>query len=222
MEGSAMIELRNVRKRLGNAMILNGANLRVERGECVAVVGPSGSGKTTLLRLIAGLERPDSGSILLRGVEANRDGWQQPAFERAVGFQFQDSALWPHMSLLENLAYGLKGDKSRALECLERAGLKDLAGRRPAEVSGGEARRAALARALAPGRDIVLLDEPLTNLEAALRAEIGRWIAGELQTVHAACIWVTHDPSETEGAAGRVLTIKGGEMRETRPGSARA
>ncbi len=215
-----MIELRNVGKRLGNAMILNGANLCVERGECVAVVGPSGSGKTTLLRLIAGLERPDSGSILLRGVEANRDGWQQPAFERAVGFQFQDSALWPHMSLLENLAYGLKGDNSRALECLERAGLKDLAARRPAEVSGGEARRAALARALAPGRDIVLLDEPLTNLEAALRAEIGRWIAGELQTVHAACIWVTHDPSETEGVAGRVLTIKGGELRETRPGSA--
>ncbi len=215
-----MIELRNVCKRLGGSVILNGANLRVERGECVAVVGPSGSGKTTLLRLIAGLERPDSGSILLRGVEANRDGWQQPAFERAVGFQFQDSALWPHMSLLENLAYGLKGDNSRALECLERAGLKDLAGRRPAEVSGGEARRAALARALAPGRDIVLLDEPLTNLEAALRAEIGRWIAGELQTVHAACIWVTHDPSETEGVAGRVLTIKGGELRETRPGSA--
>jgi iron(III) transport system ATP-binding protein len=220
MESAAMIELRNVCKRLGNTMILNGANLRVERGKCVAIVGPSGSGKTTLLRLIAGLERPDSGSILLRGVEMNRDGWQQPACERAVGFQFQDSALWPHMSLLQNLAYGLRGEKIRALECLERAGLKELAGRSPAEVSGGEARRAALARALAPGRDILLLDEPLTNLQPAMQAVIGRWITSELQAVRAACVWVTHNPSEAEGIAARILTIEGGELREVETGSA--
>ena len=216
-----MIESRNVSKRLGNTAILNDANLRVERGECVAIVGPSGSGKTTLLRLIAGLERPDSGSILLRGVVTDRDGWQLPPYKRALGFQFQESALWPHMSLLENLAYGLRGDKNRALECLKRAGLKELAERRPSEVSGGEARRAALARALAPGRDIVLLDEPLTSLQQALRSEIGRWIAAELQSAKAACVWVTHDSSEVAGIAGRVLTIEDGYLRETAADSAR-
>lgn len=214
-----MIELRNICKRLGDTVILNGASLSVEAGECVALVGPSGSGKTTLLRMIAGLERPDSGSILLRGVETNRDGWQQSAYERAVGFQFQDSALWPHMTLLQNISYALDGDRSRALECLERAGLKELAGRSPAQVSGGEARRAALARALAPGRDIVLLDEPLTNLQEALRAEIGRWIMTELQAVRVACLWVTHDTSEAQAFARRVLTIESGKIRETSAGS---
>jgi len=217
-----MIELQNLCKRLGTTPILNNANLRVDRGECVAVVGPSGSGKTTLLRLIAGLDSPDSGSILLRGVVTNRDGFRQPPYERALGFQFQDSSLWPHMTLLKNLAYGLGGDKSRAMECLERAGLKELAGRRPAQVSGGEARRAALARALAPGRDIVLLDEPLTNLQQGLRAEIGSWIAAELQSVHAACVWVTHDPSEIAGIASRVLTIEAGSLLEIKAGPARS
>jgi len=216
-----MIELRNVCKRLGNTLILDGASLRVEAGECVALVGPSGSGKTTLLRMIAGLERPDSGSILLRGVETNRDGWRQSAYERAVGFQFQDSALWPHMTLLQNIAYALDGDKCRALECLERAGLREMAGRHPAEISGGEARRAALARALAPGRDIVLLDEPLTNLQESLRAEIGRWTVAELRAARAACVWVTHDSTETQGIAGRVLTIEAGKIRETGAVSAR-
>ncbi len=210
-----MIEFQDVCKRLGNTVVLNHANLRVERGECVAIVGPSGAGKTTLLRLVAGLEMPDSGSILLRGVDAGRDGSLLPPYQRAIGFQFQDSALWPHMSLLQNLAYGLNGDKSRALECLKRAGLSELASRLPAEVSGGEARRAALARALAPENDIVLLDEPLSNLQKSLRVEIANWIARELQAVHAACLWVTHDPSDTEGIATRVLTIEDGELRET-------
>jgi len=216
-----MIELRNVCKRLGNTLILDDASLRVEAGECVALVGHSGSGKTTLLRMIAGLEMPDSGSILLRGVETNREGWRQSAYERAVGFQFQDSALWPHMTLLQNIAYALDGDKRRALECLDRAGLKEMAGRHPAEISGGEARRAALARTLAPGRDIVLLDEPLTNLQESLRAEIGCWILAELRAVRAACVWVTHDSAESKMFAARVLTIEAGNIRETAAVSAR-
>lgn len=217
-----MIELRNISKRLGGTVILDDANLRVEAGECVALIGPSGSGKTTLLRMIAGLERPESGSILLRGAETNRDGWLMPPSDRGVGFQFQESALWPHMSLLENISYALNGDKSRAIECLERAGLKDLAGRSPAQVSGGEARRAALARALAAGRDIVLLDEPLTNLQESLKAEIGRWIVAELQSAKATCVWVTHNSPEIKEIAGRVLTIESGKIREATAGAMRS
>jgi len=216
MESTKLIELRDLSKRMGKTQVLSGATLRVEPGECVTIVGPSGSGKTTLLRLVAGLERPDSGTILLRGEVANRAGWLQPPHGRSIGFQFQDSALWPHMTLLENLAYGLEGDRNRAMECLKRAGLSELALRKPEEISGGEARRASLARALAPRRDIVLLDEPLTSLQAVLRAQIAHWVREELKAVNAACLWVTHDPSETGVIAGRVFTIEEGRLLETR------
>ena len=202
-----MIELRGVSKRKGSVAILTGANLRVEHGECVVIVGASGAGKTTLLRLIAGLDNPDEGSILLRGEEVSRPGWSRPPHRRKVGFQFQDSALWPHMTLRENVAYALDGDQHRADEYLERAGLLTLTDRRPAEVSGGEARRAALARALAAGRDVILLDEPLSNLQVSLKEEMSRWITDELRATRAACLWVTHDPAEARSFASRVLTI---------------
>ncbi len=209
-----MIELKEVSKSIGGTLVLDRVNLSVEQGECIAIVGPSGTGKTTLLRLIAGLEPLDSGSILLRGTEVSRPGWQLPPHARSIGFQFQDSALWPHMSLCDNLAFALNSGKIRALECLRRAGIEALASRRPSEVSGGEARRAALARALAPAREIVLLDEPLTHLEHALRDGIAQWIAAELKAANAACVWVTHEPAEVHGIARRILTLKDGQLRQ--------
>lgn len=207
-----MIELRKVGKRIGTRVVLGGVDLFVARGECAAIAGPSGAGKTTLLRILAGLDLPDEGSVTLRGVEVSRPGWGLPPHERALGFQFQESALWPHMSLLQNVAYAFDGDQRRAAECLDRAGLAALAGRKPSEVSGGEARRAALARALAPNRDIVLLDEPLSNLQPELRADMARWIGEELRASRAACIWVTHDPAEADGVATSVFRLCDGVL----------
>jgi len=208
-----MIELRQVVKRIEGVTVLDGLSLQVQQRECVAVVGASGAGKTTLLRLIAGLDRPDAGQILLRGEEVSSAGICLPSHERRLGFQFQEPALWPHMTLIENVAYGVRNHRARALECLRSVGLHALAKRRPGEVSGGEARRAALARALAPRRDIVLLDEPLTGLPASLREGIAAWVAYELRAADAACLWVTHDAAETEGLAGRVLTLADGVLR---------
>lgn len=207
-----MIELRNVCKLLSGRRVLDGLNLLVGPGECVAVTGASGAGKTTLLRLVAGFETPDEGAVLLRGVEVSRPGWALAPHERALGFQFQESALWPHMNLRENVAFGLCGGGTRADDCLARAGLSELADRLPGDVSGGEARRAALARALAPRRNILLLDEPLANLQPELCAGMARWIAEELRAASAACLWVAHHPEESAGTATRVLVLSNGRF----------
>lgn len=207
-----MIELRNVCKLLGGRRVLDGLNLLVSPGECVAVTGASGAGKTTLLRLVAGFETPDEGAVLLRGVEVSRPGWALAPHERTLGFQFQEAALWPHMNLRENVAFGLRGGGTRADDCLARAGLSELADSLPGEVSGGEARRAALARALAPRRNILLLDEPLANLQPELCAGMARWIAEELRAASAACLWVAHHPEESAGTATRVLVLSNGRF----------
>lgn len=208
-----MIELRGVRRTLGSVAVLDGVDLRVARGECVVVTGDSGAGKTTLLRVIAGLDSPQAGSVWLRGVNVTA----KPPHERALGLQFQDAALWPHMSLLDNVAFGGAGAASRGRAFLERAGLAHLADRRPAEVSGGEARRAALARALAPRRDILLLDEPVSSLQPALRARMAEWIDDEIRLSQAACVWVAHDAGEAAGVASRVLTLAGGTLTSAAP-----
>jgi iron(III) transport system ATP-binding protein len=203
-----MIELRGIRKTLGGKPVLEEVDLAVQPGECVVITGDSGSGKTTLLRIVAGLETPDSGSVRLRG----HDATTKPPHVRALGFQFQDAALWPHMTLLDNVSFSGPEAAARAGEFLERAGLAHLAKRKPAEISGGEARRAALARTLAPRRDIVLLDEPLSNLQAALRAQMAQWIGEELRMSKAACLWVAHDAVEAAGVASRVLTLASGRL----------
>lgn len=203
-----MIELRGVSKTLGGATVLDGTDLRVLPGECVLITGDSGAGKTTLLRVVAGLEQPESGAVWLRGEVATG----RSPYQRRLGFQFQDAALWPHMSLFDNVAFGGSGAASRAKEFLERAGLSHLAQRRPAEISGGEARRTALARALAPRRDILLLDEPLSNLEPALRVRMAEWIRDELRLNHTACLWVAHDVGEAAGVASRTLRLAAGKL----------
>ena len=203
-----MIELRGIHKTFDGRAVLSGLDITVAPGECVAIAGPSGEGKTTLLRVVAGLEFPDAGLVRLRGCDAV--AW--PPHARRWGFQFQDSSLWPQMTLAENIAFGCDGAAARVGECLDRAGLSRLGARKPAEVSGGEARRAGLARALAPRRDILLLDEPLSNLEPTLRARMADWIGEELSVTRAACLWVTHDPAEANGIAGRALTLENGRL----------
>jgi len=208
VEASAVIELRGVRKTLGGVLVLDGVDLSVRPGECVVLTGDSGAGKTTLLRVIAGLEVPESGTVWLRGADATG----KPPYERRLGYQFQDAALWPHMSLSDNVSFCGQGAALRAAEFLKRAGLSQLAKRRPAEVSGGEARRAALARALAPRRDILLLDEPLSNLQLALREQMAEWIGDEIRLCRAACLWVAHDAAEAAGVASHTLTLAGGKL----------
>jgi len=203
-----MIELRGVRKALGGVVVMDGVSLSVRPGECVVMTGDSGAGKTTLLRVIAGLDSPQAGSVWLRGEDATG---KQP-HERALGFQFQEAALWPHMSLFDNVAFGGAGAASRATSFLDRAGLSHLATRRPAEISGGEARRAALARALASRRDILLLDEPLSNLQPTLRIQMAEWIRDELRLTNAACLWVAHDPREAAGVASRTCVLAEGRL----------
>ncbi len=205
-----MIELIGVRKKLGGRWVLDDVDLQVAAGECVVVTGDSGAGKSTLLRLVAGLETPDEGTVRLRGLDVQG----VPPHGRALAFQFQDSALWPHLTLVENVAFSGDGATGRAMEFLVRAGLRELAGRRPASVSGGEARRAALARALAARRDVLLLDEPLTQLQPAARKEMAAWIQEELKVTRAACLWVAHDLEEAAILAPRVFVLAGGRLTE--------
>jgi len=198
-----MIELRRISKHYAGLAILNEVSLLIQPGECVRLQGGSGAGKTTLLRLIAGLDTPDSGEILLR----HHDSAALAPHQRNLAYQFQDSALWPHLSLLDNVAYPLNGDRRQAHHFLERAGLSALAHRKPSQVSGGEARRAALARALAPRRDILLLDEPLACLPPQLQEQMSTWIAEELKLTQAACLWVAHQDAEAYQIAHRTLYL---------------
>ncbi len=208
MEAIAVIKLCGVRKLLGGRPVLDGVDLHVQAGECVVLTGDSGAGKTTLLRLVAGLDRPEAGSIRLRGTDAA----PLAPHERKLAFQFQEPALWPHMSLLANVGFGGAGAATRAMQFLERAGLGMMAQRKPPEVSGGEAQRAGLARSLAPRRDILLLDEPLSNLQPALRLAMTEWIREEIQFTRAACIWVAHDEAEADGVANRRLRLADGKL----------
>lgn len=168
---------------------------------CLVISGHSGSGKTTLLRLIAGLEVPDTGRILFNDRIASTPGWVLPPHQRQVGFLFQTPVLWPHLTVYQNISFGLgdwdrRAAKQRMDEILEQTKLTALAGRHPHQLSGGEARRVSLARALAPKPACLLLDEPLTHLDPDLKAEMLTLILETARSVGASLIYVTHDATE--------------------------
>lgn len=192
-----MIEARNLFKNFGASLALDGVSLSLESGQQAIIFGQSGSGKTTLLRLLAGLERPDSGEVYLNGELASRSGWLKPPHERGLGFVFQTSALWPHMTVAQNVAYGIGSPnghkKVRLAEVLERAGLSNLSRRYPSQLSGGQARRVALARSLAPQPKILLLDEPLVYLDPEARRAMLAWVRSETCQQHMTVVWVTHN-----------------------------
>lgn len=190
----------------------------VRRG-IAAVVGPSGAGKTMTLRAVAGLVRPDAGRIACSGrvLYDHTAGVDVPARERRVGYVFQQYALFPHLTVEENVAYGLRGapaaDRtSRVAELLALVGMPNVGGRRPRELSGGQQQRVALARALAPGPELLLLDEPLAAVDAPLRARLG----DELLALHARTkvpmLFVTHDPAEAGRIADAVVRVEGGRV----------
>ena len=204
----------------GERRVLAGVDLEVGEGALLAVLGPSGGGKTTLLRIVAGLDRPDAGRVEVLGREVNGPGVFVPPESRRVGLVFQDYALFPHLTALENASFGVPGPegRTRAAETLETLGLSEMAGQRPAELSGGEQQRVALARALAPRPGVLLLDEPFSNLDAALRAGVREEVAGLLRGLGATAVLVTHDREEAFALADRVaLLIDGVVIRAGAP-----
>jgi iron(III) transport system ATP-binding protein len=207
------IELHALRKEYGRSAAVDAASLTVEHGAIVALVGPSGSGKTTLLRLIAGFERPDSGSVRIGGRQVAGDGvWVEPEARR-VGMVFQHGALFPHLTVGANTAFGATRAE-RATECLELVGLEHRAGAFPHELSGGERQRVALARALAADPEVVLLDEPFAALDAGLRQRLREEVAGILRQAGTSALLVTHDQAEALSLADTVAVMHAGGVEQ--------
>lgn len=212
------LELQQLSRHLGGRALLEGLSLRVEAGECLALLGPSGCGKSTTLRLLAGLDAPDPGSrILLDG----RDITAEPPGRRQVAMVFQSYALYPHLTVSENLALGLRvrGIGARERErritpVLELLQLAELRERRPAQLSGGQRQRLALARALLRKPALVLLDEPMSNLDAQLREELRPELRRLLCGGEPPVLYVTHDQQEAIGMADRLAVLEAGRLRQ--------
>ena len=219
----ARLNVTEVHKYLGGNHILRGTSFTLEQGEIVALLGPSGSGKTTLLRAVAGLDHPDSGRIVLDD-EVLYDGAAKvvvPAEKRSLGLVFQSYALWPHKTVFENVAYGLKLRKvppkeiaDRVAAVLGQIGLTGMADRHPHQLSGGQQQRVALSRAIVYNPRLILLDEPLSNLDAKLREEARVWLRGLIQQLKISAIMVTHDQSEALAIADRILLLDQGKIEQ--------
>ena len=209
--------------RLGDNEILRGVSLTVPRGKVVALLGPSGSGKTTLLRSVAGLEKPHSGAIKIgdRALYDAAGGVDLPAEQRGLGLVFQSYALWPHRTVFDNVAYGLKlrgvvsDERKRRVEAaLAQIGLAHLAARYPHQLSGGQQQRVALARALVYEPPVILLDEPLSNLDAKLREEARAWLRQLIVSLNLSALCVTHDQIEAMAIADKIVLLNGGVIEQ--------
>jgi sulfate transport system ATP-binding protein len=211
------IQVRNVSKRFGDFQALDDVSVDVSRGSLTALLGPSGSGKSTLLRVIAGLERPDTGEIVLDGEDATPLTPQ----DREVGFVFQHYAAFKHMSVRDNVAFALKVRKrpkdeirGRVDELLELVQLQGFGHRYPAQLSGGQRQRMALARALAARPRVLLLDEPFGALDARVRAELREWLRRLHEETHTTTVFVTHDQEEAMEVADRVVVLNHGRVEQ--------
>jgi sulfate transport system ATP-binding protein len=206
-----------VTKKFGDFVALDDVSVAIPEGSLTALLGPSGSGKSTLLRVIAGLEQPDGGQVLL----GDDDVTHQPARARGVGMVFQHYAAFKHMTVWENVAFGLKVRKrpkaeigKRVHELLELVQLGGLAKRYPAQLSGGQRQRMALARALAVDPEVLLLDEPFGALDARVRKELRAWLRRLHDEVHVTTIIVTHDQEEAMEVAGQIVVINQGRVEQ--------
>jgi len=212
-----MIVVNRVSKSYGDVKAVDHVSLESSVGESTVILGPSGSGKTTLLRLIAGLEMPDDGEIYIAGELASKVGWAIAPHQRGLGFIFQTSALWPHMTVAQNIMFGLYGmpkhkARSRLQKLLERTSLTGLERRYPHQLSGGEARRVALARTLAPQPKGLLMDEPLINVDMELKDRLLSLIKQEVLQTKACMIYVTHDADEAKQVSECVLMLRNGRF----------
>jgi len=217
---SASVELRGVAKRFGSNPVVRDVSLRVEPGEFLTLLGPSGCGKTTLLRMIAGFETPDAGTVHLDGVDVTG----LPPYRRPVNQVFQSYALFPHLTVAENVAFGLRMERRPKDEIAQRVtealALVDLAGlghRRPDQLSGGQRQRVALARAIAPRPKVLLLDEPLSALDAKLRRAMQLELKRLQRQLGLTFIFVTHDQEEALTLSDRVVVVNGGRIEQIGP-----
>jgi sulfate transport system ATP-binding protein len=211
------IEIRNVTKRFGDFLAVDDVSLEVAGGSLTALLGPSGSGKSTLLRIVAGLETPDAGEVLLAGEDATGLAPQK----RNVGFVFQHYAAFKHLSVRDNIGFALAIRKrpkaeirARVDQLLELVQLQGYASRYPAQLSGGQRQRMALARALAAEPRVLLLDEPFGALDARVRAELRDWLRRLHEEVHVTTVFVTHDQEEAMEVADRVAVLNGGRLEQ--------
>lgn len=220
------IILKNITKRFGKALAVDNLSLEIANRDFVSLLGPSGCGKTTTLRMIAGLETPTSGEIVIDGklVFSSDKGIDLPPDKRNVGFLFQNYALWPHMTVYKNIAFGLENlkwsktqIKERIEELLSMLRIEEYADRYPAELSGGQQQRVAIARTLAPGPKTLFMDEPLSNLDAKLRMEMRT----ELKRLHmdtdSTFVYVTHDQLEAMTLSTKICLLKNGLLQQYEP-----
>lgn len=219
MSPASALQLSNVSHYFGEHQVLDSVNLEIQQGSITALLGPSGGGKTTLLRIVAGFERPAQGTVSINGiVVADAHTWVPP-HDRGVSIVPQEGALFPHLSVRDNVAFGLKKRRSpeartRVTEMLELVGLPDSADQRPSELSGGMQQRVALARALATNPALVLLDEPFSALDAGLRENLREQVVNILHAAGATALWVTHDQDEALSIADAVAVLMGGRIAQ--------
>lgn len=211
------VELKNINKSFKDFKASNNVNFSIEEGRLIGLLGPSGSGKTTILRMIAGLETPDSGDIIIGGTRVN----DIPAGKRGIGFVFQNYALFRHMTVFENIAFGLqvqkkdkKFIKTRVQELIELVGLKGFEKRYPHQLSGGQRQRVAFARALAPNPKLLLLDEPFAAIDAKVRKELRSWLKEMVEKLGITSIFVTHDQEEAVEVADEIIVTNRGRIEQ--------
>ncbi len=214
-----MLNFRDVVHAYNGSLSVDEVSFTVERGEVVTLLGPSGCGKTTMLRLAAGLERPRGGDIWLDGKLLSDATYNMPPEDRGVGYMFQDYALFPHLSVLENVIFGLKDKGSaairRGLDVLAETDLESLADTYPHELSGGQQQRVALARALAPKPSVILLDEPYAGLDSRLRERIRDQMLHVLKASETAALMVTHDSEEAMFMSDNIVVLRNGQVQQT-------
>ncbi len=210
-----MISVKDISKSYGRIKAVDSVSFDLAMGETLVIVGPSGSGKTTLLRLIAGLEAPDNGAVEIDGRMVSVKGWVLEPNRRGLGYVFQSPALWPHMTVGQNILFGLdasdaRDSQARVTDLLNKLGLEGFAKRRPDEISRGEARRVSIARTLAPRPSRLLMDEALTNIDPELKTKVMGVILDEVAENGASLIYVTHDRDEADVIQGKRMEMKDG------------
>jgi iron(III) transport system ATP-binding protein len=220
-----MIRITSLSRRFGTTGALTGISLEIPDGGSLAVTGPSGSGKTTLLRLIAGLDTPDQGQIWFDGTLVSDPGWALPPNRRSIGFVFQTPALWPHMTVAGNILFAMsrlpRAEQAKRLAVLlEKAGISSIASRYPHQISGGEARRVSILRALAPQPRYLLMDEPLVNLDPDLKVDLLNMIRDFVDATSVTLVYVTHDPAEVKQFDIPHVQLRNGRLVATPQGRA--